>query len=193
MAQQARGLDQHVVLERCRRPVVERLDVRPEFAHARDFARDRVGACDAADVGARIFLHSDREDRAHAVHQAVRDGRYDDLAPQLVLLDLAREPALHRLREVARQFSAEERVFRDVGFPEPARQPDLRIGQQHRELGAREALALAAPFGDFVGGRQRFQGAVQRAAALEGVDDVAELGDALGRARLGVEIARLCR
>ena len=57
---------------------------------------DRVGAGDVADVGAGILLHADREHRPHAVDQAVGGGRHDDVAPQLVSLDLAREAPLHR-------------------------------------------------------------------------------------------------
>ncbi len=131
-----------------------------------------------------VFLHADREHRSHAVDEAVRDRGDDDLAPQLVLLDVPREAALHRLREVARELAAEERVVGDVGGAEPVGQPDLGIGQQHGEFGARQAEALAAALGDLVAGRQRLDRAVQRAGALERMDDVAELGNALGGARL---------
>jgi hypothetical protein len=131
-----------------------------------------------------FFLHADREYRPHPVDEAVRDRRDDDLASQLVLLYVPREAALDRLREVARELAAEERVVRDVRVAEPLRQPDLGIGQEHRELGPCQAEPFAAALGDFIGGRQRLDGAIQRTGALERVDDVAEFGDALGGTRL---------
>ncbi len=166
--------------------VVERLDFGPQVAHVRDLARDGIGARDAADVGTRVLLHADRESPA-----PIRLTRLLVVAVTMIsraagASGFAREAALHRVPGS----SASIPPPRNGSFATSVStsRPDSQIFEYDSSIdssGRGQALALALPFDDFiVGHRQCLERAVERAAALECVDHMAELDDALGGARL---------
>jgi hypothetical protein len=64
------------------------------------------------------------------------------------------------------------RGLRDVRFQQLLIGHQLGVGQQHRELRARQSQAAALAFGDFRVGRQVFDLPVQQALRLQHLDEV---------------------
>ena len=69
---------------------------------------------------------------------------------QAMARDLARITLAHGRREIALHFAREVRIVGQVGIEQMVAQPDLAVGQHHRELGSREAQALLAALEEFV-------------------------------------------
>ena len=165
--------------------VIEGLDLRPDIACREDLARDGVGARNGSRRSAGVFLCAHREHRPHAIDEAVGDRGGDDLAAQAVALQPCREAPLHRRGKVADELGGEVGVLRHVRVHERLVEPDLAVGEDDRELGARQALAGLAALGDLLLRRQELERAIEIAGALQGADHRGVLGQAL----LGVEFA----
>jgi hypothetical protein len=64
-------------------------------------------------------------------------------------------------------------------------EPQLRVGQDHRQLGPGQPLAEAPALGDLLVGGQGLDAPVEARAALKGADHVGVLEQHLGRRRFG--------
>ena len=73
------------------------------------------------------------------------DPRRDDLAPQRVTLQLLGEALAQAGREVELELAREVRVVGQVGGEQRLRERDLRVREQHRELGRGQAAAGRRP------------------------------------------------
>ena len=147
----------------------------PHLAHGEDLARGGVGARDLRRLRAGVLLGARDEGRSHAVHEAVGGRGGDDLAAQAVVADGAREALLDGRREVARQLRRQVRVLGHVGGEQVRVEPDLAVGEQDRQLRARQSDAALAPLGELLVRRQELERAVQFAGALQQADQVLEL------------------
>ncbi len=145
MPQEPASLIHHSVLQACGNAIVEALDPRPQLAHVEDLARGGVGARDVRRVRARFFLRARDERRAHAIDEAVRRRGRDDLALQAVPRNCAREALLDGRREVAPELGREIRILRHIGGEQVIAEPDLAVGEHHRQLRPREAEPALAP------------------------------------------------
>ena len=156
--------------------VVERFDLRPQLAHLEHLARRGVGARHARRGRPGLLLGADHEGRAHPVHEAVGGRGGDDFAAQPMPADGAREAAAHGLREISLQLLRQIRVLRHIRLHQVMAEPDLAVGQQHRQFRPRQALRLFVTFGQCFVIRQELDAAIQIAAALQLPDQMLMLG-----------------
>src|SRR2546430_13496361 len=63
-------------------------------------------------------------------------------------------------------------------------EPDLAVSKEYRQLRSRECAAILATLGELIVGRQKFQGPIQVARALERADEIL----VFAQARAGVQL-----
>jgi hypothetical protein len=129
------------------------LDRLPAAVGVGDVAGDPEGAHDRGRGRPALGLQARDERRPERVDDAVGEQRRHELAPQRVLGHVRRAAFGDRGREVAAQVALEVRLVGHVGLEQRAGQRPLGVGEQHRELGAFEALAGAAATGHLLGAR----------------------------------------
>ena len=101
------------------------------------------------------------------------------------------EALRQRRREVARQLRRQRRVLRQVGVEQLGVERDLAVGEQHRELGLRQADVRGAALGDRLAVRERLELAVEPAGLLEAAHHA--VVDVEHRRRLGEREAERLR
>ncbi len=162
----------HGVLHLRGHAIVERLDLRPDLTHFKDFASRRVRACNPRRGGTGLLLSPDDEGRAHPVHDTVGGRGGNDFAAQAVAADGATEAAAHRLGKVSVQFLREVGVLRHVRLYEMMAEPDLAIGEQYGKFGARQTLGQFVPFRERLLVREELYAAIEIATAFKLTDEV---------------------
>ncbi len=165
--------------------VVQGLDLLPPMRQAEHVAHHHVGAGDVGGAHAGGLLQALHEGDAHVVDQVVGDLGADDLALQamaahglaVLLGQQRREGGLHLAGEVV--------VVRHQGFEQRFLEVDLAVGDQHRQLGTGQTLAVGEALVEFLVAGQELQGTVQLAGGFESGDQALVLADALAGAALG--------
>ncbi len=163
-------LQHHRDLRRRGDLAVERLDLRPEAAQPEHLAGGNVRARDVGGAGARLVAEPEREGRAGAVDEVVGNARDDDLAPERMPLQLRSELLPQARREVQLQLVRERRVLGQVGREQLLREHDLRVREQDRELGRRQAAARGLALLQHLVAREELELAVQQSGLLEVAD-----------------------
>ncbi len=115
-----------------------------ELAQAEGIARRRIGGSDRRRIRARLVDEARHHRRAAAIDDRVGELRGDDFAAQAMAGNRVRKALAHVLGEIALQLLAEIRIVRHGTVEQCVVQRELRIGEQHRELGPRQALRRAA-------------------------------------------------
>ena len=116
MLEQPRGHADQAVLGRGRQLPVERLDLLPVAVTREDLVRGGVGLEHLAAVVAVVLSQPVREGHAHAVGDGIGEDRRDDLALELMLLELVGILLHERGREVLQQIADEEGIVRHVAL-----------------------------------------------------------------------------
>ena len=168
---QPRRVDQHRRLHRVVDLVVERLDLLPQRDEAEDLAIEQVGANDLVRLRAGGLAEPVHERAADAIDHAVGHVRRDDLALQRMARHVRGVGLAQRLREIARQRGPDPRVVGQRRRQQLVVEPDLRVREQHRALGAGEAEPLGAPRGDLLVVGKILDRAVQASRLFEVLDE----------------------
>ena len=90
---------------------------------------------DGGRIRSGVVLRPHREDRPHAVDEAVGDGGGDDFATQTMALQARGEALPHGSGKISIQFGGEITIFRYVGMDQRPVQPNLAIARRMASSG----------------------------------------------------------
>ena len=141
--------------------IVERLDRVPDLAEAEDLARGELRPHDLLQGRPGLLAQPVQERRTARVHRVVDQHRGDDLAAQRVPVDRVGVPLAQRLREVGVQQPAQVRVVRQRRLDQLVRGRDLRVREQHGQLGLAQTAPGVQQLPDLPVGGQELQGPVE--------------------------------
>ncbi len=164
---------------------VERVDRGVEIEEPEGIPHRRVSARHQGRIESGFAGEPRRDGRAGAVDDRIGQLRRDDLAPQAMPFDVAREALAHRGREITRELALEIGIVRHVARANMIVERQLGIGEQHRELGARQAFAAFRALLERLLAGQELDGAIEPALGLEHAHEALGEGDILGPAPLG--------
>ena len=145
----------------------ECLDLFPQRHHIEHIAHRDPGTGYLHHAHARVFSDAMIEGDTRDVHHLVAHLGGDDLAPQAVLLDGSTEPLAQRGREIGPQCRCQVGVVGHVRRHQQVDVGELRIGQQHGELGSGEPAAHGLALSDLLVGGQELERPVDPAVGLE--------------------------
>ena len=164
--------------------VIQCLDLLPPVRQTEHVADDHIGRCDIGRTHAGGLLEPLHEGDAHVVDQIVGDLSADDLALEAVLTHL-RAKLGHQLGRESRFHIADQIIIiRHTRFQQGFLEIDLAVGNQHRQLRTRQALAVGQALADFLLGRQKLQRPVELAGRLQCRHQPAVLANAFTGAAL---------
>ncbi len=163
---------------------VERVDAGFQRRQPEGAFRDHEGARDVVARRARHLLHPRDEERAGQVDDAIGERGRDDLALEAMLAERFGE-TLHRGGgEIAREHGGEGRIVGQIARDDLCVEVELGIGEQHRELGPRQAFGFVLELLELAVGGEELHRAVEPAAPFQVAHIAAMRVEVLHRARL---------
>ena len=150
---------------------VQRINALLQALQPEGALRHHKGARHFRAAGARHFLHPGREHRSRQIDDAVGQARGNDFALQAMLRQFGGELRGSLWRKIGRQSRRQRRIIGQGAGKDFRIQVELGIGQQHRQFGPRQALAVMRQGGDLGIGGQVFHRPVQLATAFQLVNE----------------------
>ena len=163
----ARETRQQIKLQAGINLVIQRIDLVPQRFQVKNLACQREGTNHVSRCGTCFRSNKVDESRAGAIDHRVGHEGGDDLAPERVSGNGRCEFLAQRFREVGSQHALEIGIVGQVAGQQLIKHGHLGVSQQHRVFRCTQTCLVCLAPGDFLVGRQEFDGPVQVPITLQ--------------------------